>query len=118
MRAFKKTAAQGEVNITLVDAIPEGLAPFKCDGEHYILGHSESGNHHVLDRESARVFVGGETPSGMKILYAIIDKPTKIQQLAAGNPHETIGLNAGDVIRITPAIDYNPYAKAIERARD
>ena len=118
MRKFDKTAAQGEVNITLVKSMPAGLTPFASEGGYYVLGHSESGNHHVLERDHAEVFDGGKTAAGMQILYALIKETTEVKQISAGSPHDTIGLNAGDIIRITPAIDYNPYAKAIERARD
>jgi len=118
MRNFKKTAAQGEVNIKLIEKLPVGLSLFDADGEFYIIGHSESGNHHVLERECVDVFVGEKTTAGMQVLYAIVKEPTKVRQLRDGSPHETIDLDAGDILRITPSIDYNPYAKMIERARD
>ena len=118
MRTFKQSAAQGEVNIRIVQSIPEGLVEFPPEGDHYIIGHSESGNHHVLERESVDMYDGGKTAAGMQILYAIVKTPTEVTQLRSGTPHDTIALNVGDKIRITPALDYNPYAKAIERARD
>ena len=118
MREFKKAAAQGEVNLTLIDAMPKDLSPFDADGDQYIIGHSESGNHHVLDRKHVDMFIGEKTSAGMQVLYAIVKEPTKVRQLRDGSPHETIDLDAGDIIRINPSIDYNPYAKAIERALD
>ena len=118
MRKFNKTAAQGEVNITLVDSLPEGLSSITTDDTHHIIGHSESGNHHVLERSAVDMYDGGKTPAGMQILYALVKNPTEVKQLRDSSPHDTIGLNQGDIIRITPALDYNPYAKAIERARD
>jgi len=118
MRKFKKSAAQGEVNVMLIDTIPPGLKAFEPENGFYIIGHSKSGNHHVLEREHVDMFVGEKTPAGMQVLYGIVKSPTEVKQLRDSQPHETIGLNEGDMIRITPAIDYNPYAKAIERARD
>lgn len=118
MRKFEKTAAQGEVNITLIASIPKDLKPFEPENGAYIIGHSESGNHHVLEREHVDMFVGEKTSAGMQVLYGLVKSPTEVKQLRDGKPHETIALNEGDMIRITPSIDYNPYAKAIERARD
>ena len=118
MRTFTKTAAQGEVNITLIEAIPSGLSEFKPEGDFYIIGHSESGNHHVLERAPVDIFIGEKTHAGMQVLYATVKEPTKVRQLRDGSPHGAIDLNKGDMIRITPSIDYNPYAKEIERARD
>ena len=118
MREFKKSAAQGEVNVTLIDSIPNGLEPFEPENGVYIIGHSESGNHHVLECKHVDMFVGEKTQAGMQVLYAIVNEPAEIKQLRDGQPHEAIALNKGDMIRINPAIDYNPYAKAIERARD
>ena len=118
MRKFTKHAAQGEVNIVLVNNMPENLSAFASEGDYYIIGHSESGNHHVLDRDDVDMFDGGKTPSGMQILYAIVTAPTEVKQLADSTPHEKIGLNEGDIIRITPALDYNPYADEIARSAD
>lgn len=118
MRKFTKTAAQGEVNIQLIAEIPEGLTPFEPEGDFYIIGHSESGNHHVLERGPVDVFIGEKTSSGMQVLYGLVKSPTRVRQLRDGNPHDTIALNTGDKIRMWPSIDYNPYADAIERARD
>jgi len=118
MRIFKKTSAQGEVNIMLVPTIPHGLAAFEPEGDFYIIGHSESGNHHVLEREKVDMFVGEKTGAGMQTLYALVKEPARVRQLRDNDPHEVIALNKGDMIRISPSLDYNPYAKEIERARD
>ena len=118
MRKFKTHAAQGEVNLTLVNSMPENLKAFAAEKDHYIIGHSESGNHHVLERKAVDMFDGGKTPAGMQILYAIVKEPTEVKQLRDSTPHDTIALDKGDIVRITPALDYNPYAKEIERARD
>lgn len=118
MRIFNERSAQGEVNITLINNMPKDLKPLKAEGDHYIIGHSESGNHHVLERKHVDMFEGEKTKAGMQVLYAIVKEPTKVKQLRDGNPHKVIDLNKGDIIRINPSIDYNPYAKAIERARD
>ena len=121
MRDFKHTAAQGEVNFELVDKMPEGLKPFETKGDHYILGHSESGNHHVMDRSDFDVFVGEDTTSdGMEILYALVKNPSSARQISSGNPHGEIKFDAGDVVKIYPSIDFDPYAEeaAIRRAAD
>ncbi len=49
MNTFKNQAAQGDLLIRRVDAIPAGLADMKPENGAYIVAHSETGHHHVID---------------------------------------------------------------------
>ena len=121
MRKFKTPAAQGEVNFEIISKLPEGLSPMKSEGGNFILGHSESGNHHVLLERDVQVFETSEkTPDGMAVLYALVKNPTTALQIGGATPHGEIAFNEGDIVRITPAIDFDPYAeeRAIRRAAD
>src|SRR5690606_36409086 len=77
MKSFKITAAQGEVNIRRVDAMPDGLNPVAPERGVYIIGHSESGNTHVIDAPGVTVMERTKAvPAGMRMLYAIVEKAT------------------------------------------
>ena len=118
MRKFSIVASQGEVNFKIIGAMPEGLAPFDATGKHYIIGHSENGNHHVLERSDVDIFKGGKTSAGMQILYALVNVATSVKQTSTGTPHAPITFDAGDIVKIWPSVDFNPFTDAISLAQD
>ena len=104
---------QGEIRIVKIDALPdmESKPGEKIDGA-WVISHSESGNHHVLD--------GGDVlertdkvPEGMRILYAAIDEVTSLRQDAGGNPHEKFDLEPG-FYEFRISREYDPF---MEQAR-
>lgn len=46
---FKNQCAQGDLFIKRVDKLPKGLKPMTAINRQYIVAHSESGHHHVID---------------------------------------------------------------------
>lgn len=104
--------AQGEVYARKIDKMPEGLPFDDFDKQgRPIIGHSESGHHHVLER-AREVRVEPNPPAGMRILYALLDEPTKLLQ-DAGDPHGEHVLDAG-VYEFRIAREYDPL---MEQAR-
>lgn len=119
MRKFEKFAAQGEVNIQIVDELPPDLKPMQAENGFYVIGHSETGHHHVLDRDKADVFLGEKTSDGMQVLYAIVKSPdTALTHQRGTDTHAGIAFSEGDIVRFWPSIDYDPYAELIRRAAD
>ena len=51
-----KPLAQGELLFIPVKSIPAKAALVKIDGPHYIVGHSETGHHHVIEKTRAEVY--------------------------------------------------------------
>ena len=116
-----KTAAvtngHGEVNFLRIDAGTVNAAALQAvspDALGYIVGHSESGHHHVLEREGVTLLQGNE--AGMAILYAILTKPTRLFQ-SAGDPHAEQIIGPGEYI-ITNNIDYDPWVEQARRVAD
>lgn len=57
MNTFKNQAAQGDLLLRRVDAIPQGLKKAAVENGVYIVAHSETGHHHVIDaRPTVEVF--------------------------------------------------------------
>ena len=92
-------SAQGDLNIFAIDAI-EGMsipkdipesAPEK-DGNH-IVAHSETGHHHIIDGNTARVYNQDEFRS-----YLRVDKESNVVHLRGFDTHETITLPPGDYL--------------------
>lgn len=118
-KTFKIAAAQGEVNFKRITGLPAtGLTELAPTGGVFVVGHSESGNTHVLERtDGVRVFERTtDVPAGMRMLYAIVDNPTVLRQNAA-TPHETITVDPGTyLVRISR--EYDPFMEQARQVAD
>lgn len=112
-----KIGAQGEVNIYRLDTMPEGLVPNseKDSRGRPIVGHSEKGHHHVLDRPVA-LLEKPDAPEGMRVLYALLDQPTKIVQDVGGG-HESQTIEPG-IIEFRISREYDPFREQVRRVAD
>lgn len=111
------TNAHGEVNffrITEGSIKSDGFSQANPDSNGYIVGHSESGHNHVLERGD--VVVREITEGGMKILHAILKEPLRLFQ-SAGSPHKEQIVAPGEYF-ITNNVDYNPFLQQARRVAD
>lgn len=111
------TNAHGEVNFFRIEGGSidlTGFAHATASREGYIVGHSESGHHHVLEREG--VTMREKDHEGMKVLHAILENPCRLEQ-AAGDPHKAQTVEPGEYI-ITNNIEYDPWTKQARRVAD
>lgn len=110
--------AQGEISIFAIDTLPEGLVPFNetDQGGRAIISHSESGNHHLLDAPGVTVLEKPDAPEGMRILYALLDKPTRLFQ-DAGDAHGEHMLEPG-IVEFRIAREFDPFAEQARRVAD
>ena len=82
--------AHGEVSFFRVDEgnLPddgwEEFSDTNSTGD-FIVGHSENGSHHLLERDGVTGY--RRTEKGMQILKIIVEKPVALTQ-AASSPHE------------------------------
>jgi hypothetical protein len=95
VNTFKKIAAQGEITVTRIEKIPEGLVPVKAENGIFIIGHSETGHHHVLTMDRAKVFRNPNPPAGMNVLYAILDEPKELTHQRDFDTHKPVALQPG-----------------------
>jgi hypothetical protein len=122
MKTFKITAAQGELTIRRLGnaprTMPNGYTPLPVENGRYVVGHSETGHHHVLAAgDHASVAVMDRPPQGMRILRAILREPTALEHLRPHDTHEPILLAPGDYeIRI--AREFDPYAELARLSAD
>lgn len=109
--------AQGEITIFRVDTTPEGLAPFTDVDKlgRPIISHSESGNHHILDA-AVDVLEKPDAPEGMRVLYALLDKPTKLFQDAPDAHGEHV--LAPGLYEFRIAREFDPFSEQVRRVAD
>lgn len=108
---------QGEVRFIPVDDFGNHeTRPVEAKNGMIVVGESESHHHHVLDANGVIVLERIKTPAGMRILHAIVEKPTKLHQ-TAGNPHGSHKVPPGKYeIRIKR--EFNPFAEQARRVAD
>lgn len=111
--------AQGEITIFHIEKLPENAraieAPERDRNGDLIISHSEQGNHHVISGDT-QLLEHPNPPEGMKILYAILDKPDEIRQNATV-PHDTIALDAG-VMMFRIRREYDPIMEQARQVAD
>ncbi|WP_120636065.1 hypothetical protein [Ruegeria sp. EL01] len=111
--------AQGEIYARYIDQLPEGLVPFteKDETGAWIISHSESGHHHVIDAPGVTVMERTtDVPEGMRILYAIVDEPTSLKQNAA-NAHEAHDMTPG-IYEMRISREFDPFLQQARRVAD
>lgn len=118
---MKKTilGSQGEITFFVIEGpLPAGLLPFAEIDKHGrpIISHSESGHHHLLDAAGVTVLERPNAPVGMRILYALLEKPVRLFQDAPDAHGEHI-LPAG-VIEFRLAREHDPFSQQIRRVAD
>ena len=70
--------AQGEITIVKIDTAPADfyqMQKVERTGLGWIVSHSESGNHHVLEMSRADVVEVKQSSAGMTVLRAIVTDP-------------------------------------------
>ena len=90
-------AAQGELLLRRVPKLPRGLKPMKAEKGHLIVGHSETGHHHVLPAKDAVLY---QNPSNPLLMYAQIKSDTTLQHLRDYDTHQSIALEKGAVVEV------------------
>lgn len=124
MKTFMKCAAQGEITIRRIGDVPKtgkqqsGYTPLALENGRFIIGHSETGHHHVLSKSTgADVMVMDRPPEGMRVLYAILYEPMSLDHQRDHDTHESIALPPGEYeFRI--AREYDPYAELARQSMD
>lgn len=97
MKTVKNVAAQGEMLIRRVASFSEAeKTTMKDENGVFILAHSETGHHHVIDRKHVEVFEQTENvPEGMGILQMIVKEPSQITHLRSTDTHEPLMVGKG-----------------------
>jgi len=92
MKTFGKQAAQGDLLVRRIKDIPEGLAPMVPEGEVYVVGHSETGHHHVLPRKDVHCFQSNDP----LVSYVVVEGNVELRHLRAFDTHEALGIGPGN----------------------
>jgi len=116
-KEFKQKAVRhGEVMLIPVDALPEDLEVVQ-NGRKVIVGHSESGHHHVAvaDRDCLTLLrpVGADTSD----LYLQVSDTARIEHLKPYDRHETQPIQLGYYF-VNTKQQYDYFLKRTTRVLD
>lgn len=110
---FNKQAAQGDILLTKIDSLPDGLKAFGSEDGHYIVAHSETGHHHVLSIDDVDVF---QAAIDDFVLYVVAKKDTVLRHMRSFDTHEPLKLDGGSIYRINRQREY--ISEGFRRAQD
>ena len=98
MLTFKNQAAQGDLYIRRIDAIPGRAVPMKAEAGNFIVAHSETGHHHVIaERPGVQVFTTDDPlVSYLRVIDATEQTEALLEHLRNFDTHETIAIPPGE----------------------
>lgn len=117
MKTFQKTAAQGEITIRRVDKIPAGVKALTPELGKYIIGHSETGHHHVMTLDHKKAFESEKAPEGMRVLYVALETAGQLVHERGHDTHETISFEPG-IYEFRLGREFDPYAELARQVAD
>lgn len=97
MITFKNQAAQGDLYIRRIDAIPESAKPMASQDGQFIVAHSETGHHHVIaERPGVQVYETNDPlVSYLQVIEATEATEALLEHLRGHDTHETIAIPPG-----------------------
>ena len=107
MRTFKTIACQGELrfmrlpNNYNIPANAEKVVPI--DGK-VIVGHSETGHHHVMEAERTTMY---RLPDSILDCLLVVDRADELKHLRDFDTHEPLGFAPG-VYKVITSREYVP----------
>lgn len=110
---FNKVADQGELRITRLTEPPKNIGnPETPVNGKVIVGHSETGHYHVIDREHGEL-----TRVSELLAYLNIKVATELTHMRQYDTHQSIALQPG-MYEIRVGREFDPFAEVIRASSD
>lgn len=96
MKKFDSVAAQGDCFVRRIDSLPVGLveeSESKEEPGKFVIAHSETGHHHVVDRKNTKLYTDPKNP--MTAYLEVLEKYADLQHLRDFDKHEALRLTPG-----------------------
>lgn len=101
-----RPVAQGDILIIPCDSVPDGVKAATEEGGKFIIAHSETGHHHVIDRARAEVF---EAADDAFVAYIrTLSSGAEITHERPFDTHETIALEPNKTYQVRRQREYVP----------
>lgn len=105
MKTFDKIAAQGDMMLIRIDALPADAKPAQAENGAFILTHSETGHHHiVMERPTVTFFSAMDEFRS----YLVVDQePAILEHLRPTDTHESLEIKPG-IYEVRRQREYSP----------
>jgi hypothetical protein len=109
---FINCAAQGDLLITRIEAIPETATKAQHENGVHVVAHSETGHHHVIDAAPVDYF---HAANDSFVSYLRVNEPTNLRHLRSFDAHAPIQVQPG-LYRINRQREYTPegFRRAVD----
>lgn len=107
MKTFKIVASQGELRfVRLPDnyKVPAAAIKVEPTGNKIIIGHSETGHHHVMEAEHTTMY---RLPNSILDCLLVVSKPDELRHLREFDTHEPLSFEPG-IYKAVTAREYTP----------
>ena len=93
MKTFVNQAAQGDLLLMRIAALPDNLSIVPAEADKtLIVGHSETGHHHVLDSEKVTMY---RLPEEIYECFLVVHESVELRHLRSFDTHESILVQPG-----------------------
>lgn len=104
MRTFENNCAQGDVFFRRINSLPDGVSEVKFKTGPVIVTHSETGHHHVMDRETTTMY---RLPESVYDCFLVVKETTSLEHRRSNDTHEAIQFNPG-IYHVRRQREYTP----------
>lgn len=104
MKTFVNRAAQGDVYIMRIAALPVGVERIAAEGAHVVVAHSETGHNHVMDARTVEMY---RLPDEIYECFLVVKEATPLEHLRSFDTHESLMHEPG-VYRVRRQREYVP----------
>ena len=98
--------AQGDLLIIPVESIPDTAKAAIAENGHYIVAHSETGHHHVIEKTRAEVFEAAD--DSFVAFIRTLGEGAEITHNRSYDTHETIALEPNKTYEVRRQREYVP----------
>ena len=105
MERFTNQAAQGDMLIRRIDALPDNAVLAKPENGQYVLAHSETGHNHVVKADPGVKFYNHANDNF--IAYLVVDNDACVEHMRGWDTHKALGFMKG-IFEIRRQREYTP----------
>lgn len=106
--------AQGDILIIPIDSIPAGVKPSTPENGKFIIAHSETGHHHVIEKSRAEVFEAAD--DSFTAYIRTLGDGAEIKHQRPFDTHETVKLAPNQAYQVRRQREY--VAEGFRKAQD
>lgn len=119
-KRFQDVAAQGDCFIERIADLPDGLKQAAPEDGHYIVAHSETGHHHVIEANPDRVKMFDDPSDQLTAYLQVIADDVHLEHKRSFDTHEALNPAPG-LYRVRRQREYTlkePGVAVVRRAVD